>query len=629
MGEIARAATAGAGDSADSVDVLIAEVRSGKRLRPGRTLRGAMLIDRDLSGLNLAGADLSRANLTRANLVGANLEGAVLFGATLDHAELLKGNLRGADLTQASARGAGFGGANLEDANLFNATLTGATFTQSNLRGVDARTADMTGARLRECCLHDADCSQSALCETDLGESDVRGATFDGADLRRSRLSGLRGATEANWIGADILDVDFCGAYLVRRHILDQNYLHEFRRQSRTTQAVYWVWWATSDCGPELCALGSVDRHAGRHLRPVVPICGTRPRWSAGQLDDDDLLQLRDAHHPRIRRHRPDVRDGPSRRADRGDYRIHDAGWSARDLRQQDGQAGGVRIRMLKFFARKDADPQTQLKEVFEGYALPTFPAIYLEALQQVRDRTSSAAALADVLALDPGLTMRLLGTVNSAAFGLRSPVTSVHHAVSMLGRGHIESMLISLAAHSVLPAEPRGGFEPNRFWRAAARRAATARALADRVNPAECSECFTAGLLSDMAVPVLSDRKGPAYARILERWHEAEGELHEMEQAAFGWDHAQVASLMCREWGFPDVIAEAIASHHDSHDGDFHALAPVSLAALIPEVDGEGAIATVAERAHNAIGMDADEVRSLVENSFLQAEEIAGQFVS
>ena len=284
---------------------------------------------------------------------------------------------------------------------------------------------------------------------------------------------------------------------------------------------------------------------------------------------------------------------------------------------------------MLKFFARKDADPQTQLKEVFEGYALPTFPAIYLEALQQVRDRTSSAAALADVLALDPGLTMRLLGTVNSAAFGLRSPVTSVHHAVSMLGRGHIESMLISLAAHSVLPAEPRGGFEPNRFWRAAARRAATARALADRVNPAECSECFTAGLLSDMAVPVLSDRKGPAYARILERWHEAEGELHEMEQAAFGWDHAQVASLMCREWGFPDVIAEAIASHHDSHDGDFHALAPVSLAALIPEVDGEGAIATVAERAHNAIGMDADEVRSLVENSFLQAEEIAGQFVS
>ena len=284
---------------------------------------------------------------------------------------------------------------------------------------------------------------------------------------------------------------------------------------------------------------------------------------------------------------------------------------------------------MLKLFARKDVDPQTQLKEVFEGYALPTFPALYLDALQQVRDSTSSAATLADVLALDPGLTMRLLGTVNSAAFGLRSPVKSVHHAVSMLGRGHIESMLISLATHSALPADPCGGFEPHRFWRAAAGRAATARALAARINPAECSECFTAGLLSDMAVPVLSARKGPAYARILEQWHEGEGELHQMEQAAFGWDHAQVAALMCREWEFPDVIAEAIASHHGTDDGDVRTLPPVDLAALIPEVDGERAIATVAERAHAAVGMDADDVRELVENSFLQAEEIAEQFVS
>ena len=287
---------------------------------------------------------------------------------------------------------------------------------------------------------------------------------------------------------------------------------------------------------------------------------------------------------------------------------------------------------MLKLFARKDVDPQIQLKQVFDGYTLPTFPTIYLEALQQVRDPTSSAAALADVFALDPGLTVRLLGAVNSAAFGLRSPVKSVHHAVSMLGRGHIESMLISLATHSALPAEPCGGFEPNRFWRAAARRAATARALADRVDPAECSECFTAGLLLDMAIPVLSARKGPAYAKILEQWHEGKGELHEIEQAAFGWDHAQVASLMCRDWGFPDVIARAIASHHSSDDGDdadSRTLAPVNLVALIPEVDDDRAIAALAERAHDTMGMDADEVRKIVENSFVQAEEIAEQFVS
>ena len=260
---------------------------------------------------------------------------------------------------------------------------------------------------------------------------------------------------------------------------------------------------------------------------------------------------------------------------------------------------------MLKLFARKPADAKAELKAVFDGYTLPTFPTVYLEALQLVRDTDASAGALADVLASDPGLTMRLLGTVNSAAFGLRSPIKSVHHAVSMLGRGHIESMLISLASHSSLPSAPCDGFEPER------------------------SECFTAALLSDMAVPVLCTRKGAPYTQVLQGWHEGQGELQEMERATFGWDHAQVAALMCDDWGFPTVIAEAIAAHHGSDDADVHELPPVNLAALIPEINGERGVAAVAEHAHDSMGMDTDEVRALVETSFLQAEEIAQQFAA
>ena len=246
--------TADAGASADPIDAAIARARAGTKLGSEITLRGAKLIGRDLSGANLAGvdlrgADLSRANLTKASLVGARLEGTALFGATLDQAELLKADLRSADLTQCSARGTGFGGADLEGATLFNSTLTGASFTQSNLSSADFRTADLTGARLRECCLHGADLSQCVLVGADLKGSDVTGATFEQADLRESRFGGVRGAGRANWIGADILNVDFCGAYLVRRQILDQNYLHEFRTQSRLSEAVYWIWWVTSDCG--------------------------------------------------------------------------------------------------------------------------------------------------------------------------------------------------------------------------------------------------------------------------------------------------------------------------------------------------------------------------------------------
>ena len=47
----------------------------------------------------------------------------------------------------------------------------------------------------------------------------------------------------------DILDADFAGAYMVRRTIMDQNYLYEFRHKSRLNAAVYRLWSITSDCG--------------------------------------------------------------------------------------------------------------------------------------------------------------------------------------------------------------------------------------------------------------------------------------------------------------------------------------------------------------------------------------------
>ncbi len=36
---------------------------------------------------------------------------------------------------------------------------------------------------------------------------------------------------------------------MVRRWIIDENYLHEFRTGSRRAEWIYRLWWITSDCG--------------------------------------------------------------------------------------------------------------------------------------------------------------------------------------------------------------------------------------------------------------------------------------------------------------------------------------------------------------------------------------------
>lgn len=215
----------------------------------GARLIGADLSGLDLSGMDLSGADLSRADLSKARLLGANLSGAKLYETKLDEAELAGADLTGTDLTDCQASRTGFGKATLVDAVLFQADLRGATFSHADLTKADLRTAHLVGARLREANLSDANFERAKLADADLTRATVGSANFGEAIMQRARFHGMVGYASAYWIGADISSADFCGAYLVRRTIVDDNYIAEFRAHSKVNSILYWVWWATSDCG--------------------------------------------------------------------------------------------------------------------------------------------------------------------------------------------------------------------------------------------------------------------------------------------------------------------------------------------------------------------------------------------
>ena len=215
----------------------------------GTSLVEADLEGANLSGLDFKGADLTRANLRKAMLVGTCLDDAILDHACLEGAELLGASLRGADLSDVDATNAGFGGADAAGADFFNAKLHGATFTKSCLSGADFGAAKMGEARLREATLDSANFDRTDLRGADLEASSVDGANFSGARLEGARLKNLTGYRGASWVGAEIAGTDFTGAYRVRRTIMDENFLHEFRTSSKLNGAFYWLWWITSDCG--------------------------------------------------------------------------------------------------------------------------------------------------------------------------------------------------------------------------------------------------------------------------------------------------------------------------------------------------------------------------------------------
>ncbi len=281
----------------------------------------------------------------------------------------------------------------------------------------------------------------------------------------------------------------------------------------------------------------------------------------------------------------------------------------------------------LKFRRKKVDDPAAGLRAVLgPDTEVPTFPTTVIKALETLRDSDSNAQDVAAVVGADPGLTVRLLKLVNSAGFSPAKPVNSVDQAVAVAGFGAVESLVLSVGVNAALPRTEVDGFDQARFWRTASRRATTARAFAGELHPASASVSFTAGLLQDMAVPLLAAAR-PDYGPILQAWHADGEDLDRLEAAAFEWNHAGVGEMLCGRWELPQTLAGAIGGHHGGVD-ETDVPPGVLLAAPIREVDRPDIIEAIAANASENYGMATDAAIGLLDRATAEAVEVASLFV-
>ncbi len=255
---------------------------------------------------------------------------------------------------------------------------------------------------------------------------------------------------------------------------------------------------------------------------------------------------------------------------------------------------------MFAALKRMMSDSPTKLIDVIGDAPLPSFPKVANQALDKLRDPATSLRDVGTILERDPNMSVSLLRTVNSAAFGLRRPCSSIGHAASLLGRTQLEGLVLAVAVKSTSPKRVQG-VNRTRFWKTAARRASIARAIATAVSPRLASEAFTAGLLQDLAVPLIAQRK-KGYSEVLAAWHGGEGDLDDLEKQRFGWDHAEIGGLLAKKWTFPEGLLNAISGHH-SADAD----APSGIVGLIHESAND--LDQLIEQANARYGIPRDSV--------------------
>jgi EAL and modified HD-GYP domain-containing signal transduction protein len=159
-----------------------------------------------------------------------------------------------------------------------------------------------------------------------------------------------------------------------------------------------------------------------------------------------------------------------------------------------------------------DSDEQAQLChqlgfELFQGYyfARPTIIAgrklslsqLTLLRLLGLMLKNAETAALEEAFKTEPGLTLNLLRLTNSAASGVRHRVTSLRHAITVLGRSQLQRWL-----QLMLYSGPEGGGIPDPLMQLAAMRGRFMELLATELMGEGCDladHAFMTGIMSLM----------------------------------------------------------------------------------------------------------------------------------
>jgi two-component system cell cycle response regulator len=195
---------------------------------------------------------------------------------------------------------------------------------------------------------------------------------------------------------------------------------------------------------------------------------------------------------------------------------------------------------------------------------LPSPSGVALELMRLMQKDGVTIQELAKWVQMDPALTGRLLQLANSPAVGARRPVAAVVDAVALLGMNTVRQFALCV---SVVNANRTGAceaFDYNGFWVGSLARALAAQAVSARQRCVAPEEAFTCALLSEIGRLALATVYPSDYDECLRAGQEGnDEELIERERERFSIDHRQVTLGLLKDWGFPLVLLEAVASHH------------------------------------------------------------------
>lgn len=202
------------------------------------------------------------------------------------------------------------------------------------------------------------------------------------------------------------------------------------------------------------------------------------------------------------------------------------------------------------------------MNRVFRSAALlPHLPEVVMELDRVTRGEGRAAHEIAAVVSKDPVIAGKVLRLANSAFYARKGPVSSLEHALRLVGMSDFRTMVIASGASAAVGDV--SGMDLRSYWTHGALAGYMSAAITDQGGGRDSGMAFIAGLLHSIG-SVLIHMVLPKQAREIDGRSTSLDFLNRatVEQEVLGFDHAQVGGELLRRWRLPDSVVTAVTHY-------------------------------------------------------------------
>jgi len=196
---------------------------------------------------------------------------------------------------------------------------------------------------------------------------------------------------------------------------------------------------------------------------------------------------------------------------------------------------------------------------------LPTLSVVANNIILITQSPKSSALEVGRSISQDQALVSRILRIANSTFYGFPGKITTIPHAVVILGFTNIRNLVLTASISKMFSSEGGDGyFDREGFWKHSLACGVTSKLIAKRLGIKNLEEVFIWGLLHDVGKLVLDTYFSEEFTQVVCLVKEKEILLRDAEQELLGFDHAAVGAIVADRWNLPPALTKAIRFHHN-----------------------------------------------------------------